>query len=213
MSQDGPSRTPQKTINREVWAQIIADVQPQLVITTGTGGGIGPESVVGDVVVSRFVTFDPTRSDPHPALEFFACPSDPPAGRLTGLDALLGPNARFLPGGPDARPPRISLASDAADGVLTTELFAYDDSNNTDHLQGFGTLCEMGDAALGLVCQELGEGAPRYVAVRNVSDPQIDASDGTPQQQVARAVMIYQQYGKWSSVCSAIVCWAIVAAL
>jgi hypothetical protein len=37
-------------------------------------------------------------------------------------------------------------------------------------------LSEMGDAVLGLVAQEMGSQAPPWIAVRNVSDPQIDAS-------------------------------------
>jgi len=34
------------------------DVEPKLVLTTGTAGGIGPDCKVGDVVVSPIVTFD-----------------------------------------------------------------------------------------------------------------------------------------------------------
>src|SRR5439155_11193354 len=44
--------------NYDVWKQIIEEVQPQLVITTGTAGGIGKQCEVGDVVVSPIVRFD-----------------------------------------------------------------------------------------------------------------------------------------------------------
>ena len=44
--------------NEDVWRQIITEVSPSLVITTGTGGGIGKQCEVGDVVVSPIVTFD-----------------------------------------------------------------------------------------------------------------------------------------------------------
>ncbi|WP_246648760.1 phosphorylase family protein [Bradyrhizobium canariense] len=44
MSQDGPELP-----NSDVWRQIITEVQPTLVITTGTAGGIGKEFEVGDV--------------------------------------------------------------------------------------------------------------------------------------------------------------------
>ena len=47
MSQDGP-----KLPNQQVWAQMIADTKPQWVISTGTGGGIGADTMVGDVLVS-----------------------------------------------------------------------------------------------------------------------------------------------------------------
>jgi hypothetical protein len=47
--------------------------------------------------------------------------------------------------------------------------------------------------------------------VRNVSDPQIKA-EGTLKQQAMLAAQIYKGFGRWSSVCSAIVCWALIAA-
>ena len=52
---------------------------------------------------------------------------------------------------------------------------------------------------------------PAWVAVRNVSDPQIKAV-GTPTDQAKLASTIYKGFGRWSSVCSAIVCWALIAA-
>ena len=68
----------------------------------------------------------------------------------------------------------------------------------------------MGDAVLGLVGSQM-EAPPRWVAVRNVSDPQIKA-EGTLKEQAALAAQIYKGFGRWSSVCSAIVCWALIAA-
>ena len=46
--------------NYDVWRQIIEEVHPKLVITTGTAGGIGTDCEVGDVVVSPIVRFDGT---------------------------------------------------------------------------------------------------------------------------------------------------------
>ena len=70
----------------------------------------------------------------------------------------------------------------------------------------------MGDAILGLVCNRKGQSAPRWIAVRNVSDPQIKADGLTIKQQATLAAQIYKGFGRWSSVCSAIVCWAFIAA-
>ena len=55
MSQDGPQLP-----NIDVWRQLIREVKPKLVITTGTAGGIGKQFEVGDVVVSPIVRFDCT---------------------------------------------------------------------------------------------------------------------------------------------------------
>jgi hypothetical protein len=57
----------------------------------------------------------------------------------------------------------------------------------------------------------MGDQAPRWVAVRNVYDTQIKA-EGTIAAQGDVATQIYKGYGRWSSICGAIVCWAIVAA-
>ena len=46
--------------NYDVWRQIIEEVHPKFVITTGTAGGIGTDCEVGDVVVSPIVRFDGT---------------------------------------------------------------------------------------------------------------------------------------------------------
>jgi len=43
-----------------------------------------------------------------------------------------------------------------------------------------------------------------------VSDPQIEA-EGTLKEQAHVAAQIYKGFGRWSSVCSAIVCWALIA--
>jgi hypothetical protein len=58
----------------------------------------------------------------------------------------------------------------------------------------------------------MGAKAPRWIAVRNVSDPEIKADGATLRQQAALAAQIYKGFGRWSSVCSAIVCWGLIAA-
>lgn len=206
MSQDGPEALA-TTPNGPVWRQLIEDCKPRWVITTGTAGGIGAEALVGDVVVSRHVTFD---SGGHPpALEPFVCADSAPAARLNEAHALFAANAQFLPK-TNGRPPRIVAGRTQRSGVVTTRGFQYDDTANTFELKGKGDVCEMGDAVLGYVCRELGASAPDYVMVRNVSDPEIDSSDPEASK---LAGYIYEHFGRWSTVCSAIVCWAVVAAL
>jgi nucleoside phosphorylase len=207
MSQDGP-----KLPNATVWAQIIKDAAPKWVITTGTGGGIGPDFEVGDVIVSRFVTFDCQRQFKRLNGESFSSPSDPSTKRFRTAKSLFGANAQFLPKD-NARPPKIVRSPAAAQGILTTDFFGFDNTDDTFHLQGKGDLSEMGDAVLGMVCKQLGSKAPAYTIVRNVSDPEIKSDGLSLRQQTSLAANIYKAFGRWSSVCSAIVCWAIVAGL
>lgn len=206
MSQDGA-----KLPNATVWRQIIADCAPRWVITTGTGGGIGSSLEVGDVVVSRFVEFCCRREFKRLDGEAFACAQ--PAPGTAQAAPLFQSNAKFLPV-TNARAPMIIAPASATGGVLTTDFFGFDDTADTFKLQGLGGLSEMGDAVLGMVCAELGASAPAYTIVRNVSDPQMDSSAYTDvSHEKTIAADIYKRYGRWSSVCSAIVCWSIVAGL
>ncbi len=122
-------------------------------------------------------------------------------------------NAGQLPKDNERLPKIIRVTPTALDSsVVTTDFFGFDTSDNRYKLQGLGDVSEMGDAVLGLVASTMGASAPRWLAIRNVSDPQIKADGLTIKQQAAIAAQIYQGFGRWSSVCSAITCWASIAA-
>ena len=71
-------------------------------------------------------------------------------------------------------------------GVVTTDFFGFDTSDNHYKLWGLGDLSEMGDAVMGMVVKEMGaDDAPPWLAIRNVSDPQMPR--GTLKQQAATA--------------------------
>jgi nucleoside phosphorylase len=211
MSQDGP-----KLPNIDVWAQLIDEVKPRLVITTGTAGGIGAQFEVGDVVVSPVVRFDciqKFKAEPFHASDYSSAAAR--ASMLTKAKKLFAANSGQLPKD-NTRPPEIAVTKpgDVGTSVVTTDFFGFDTSDDHFKLQRLGNVSEMGDAVLGLVAQRMsdqGQTAPRWVAVRNVSDPQIKA-EGTIKQQAAVAAQIYKAFGRWSTVCSAIVCWALIAA-
>jgi Phosphorylase superfamily len=197
--------------NEDVWQQIITEVQPKLVITTGTAGGIGTQCEVGDVVVSPIVRFDCEKwlkREPFHNSSFQD--SKPAPKNFATVKTLFKANAGQLPKD-NTRPPAILPATGLSSSVLTTDFFGFDTSNNHFGLKGLGAVSEMGDAVLGMVIKAMGETAPRWAAVRNVSDPQIKA-EGTITDQAKLAATIYKGFGRWSSVCSAIVCWSIIAA-
>jgi purine-nucleoside phosphorylase len=208
MSQDGPQLP-----NIDVWRQIIREVQPKLVITTGTAGGIGKQFEVGDVIVSPVVRFDCTakfKSKPFAQAHYES--SAARNARFATARALFKANAKQLPKDNKRLPKIVRVAPKAlSSSVVTTDFFGFDTSDNHYKLQGLGDVSEMGDAILGLVALEMGKRAPRWLAIRNVSDPQIKA-EGTIRQQAAIAAQIYKGFGRWSSVCSAIACWASIVA-
>jgi len=208
LSQDGP-----KIPNIEVWKQIIAEVQPKLVLTTGTGGGIGSELEVGDVIVSPLVRFDcikKFKNQPFHSAHYSSLPAK--RKYFAKATSLFKANADQLPKD-NTRPPKILVTSpeDLPACIVTTDFFGFDTSQNFYKLQGLGNLSEMGDAVLGLVCTQMGAAAPPWVSVRNVSDPQISAAGMTLAQQANLAAQIYKGFGRWSTICSAITCWALIA--
>lgn len=217
MSQDtkgAPTPAPDKIPDLLMWKQLIEDVQPKLVITTGTAGGIGKQFEVGDVVVSPVVNFFCERA--FKKLNNVSS-SSVAANRkdFSKARTLFKANVDRLPQD-NTRMPRITVVApgDLKECVVTTDFFGFDTSDDHFGLQGHGDVSEMGDAIVGLLANETEDAKqafPRFVAVRNVSDPQIKA-EGTIKDQAALATQIYKAFGRWSSVCSAIVCWALIAA-
>jgi nucleoside phosphorylase len=208
MSQDGPQLP-----NADLWRQLIEEVKPELVITTGTAGGIGKSVEVGDVVVSPVVRFDCTSK--FKARPFATAHYSSEAANLKYFKtarSLFKANAAQLPKDNKRLPKILRVAPSALkSSVVTTDFFGFDTSDDHYKLQGLGSVSEMGDAVLGMVASKLGHGAPRWLAIRNVSDPQIKA-EGTLAEQAKQAALIYKGFGRWSSICSAIACWASILA-
>jgi purine-nucleoside phosphorylase len=208
MSQDGPQLP-----NVDVWRQIIQEVRPKLVITTGTAGGIGKQFEVGDVIVSAIVRFDCTaKFKKQPFAQDHYSSAAAKKTKFAVAKTLFKANSGQLPKDNTRAPKIVPVGPKALSAsVVTTDFFGFDTSDNHFKLQGLGDVSEMGDAILGLVAKDMGAKAPRWLAIRNVSDPQIKA-EGTLKEQEQIAAQIYKGFGRWSSVCSAIVCWASIVA-
>ena len=196
-----------------LWRQLIKQVRPSLVITTGTAGGVGADTVLGDVVVARHVRWDCTKQFSHKPFahsEYVSGATVDPAEFTLVEQTLMPVNAKKLP--PGNRPLRVWLDSDATPaGALSTDFFAFDDA--ADHY-GLRTVdptaraVEMDDAALGLALADAAS-PPEWLSVRNASDPQMDGPDLATE--TAQAAAIYEKYGQITSWGSALVCWALIA--
>ena len=239
MNQDGIEREEGRATLpvADLFRQMIDEVKPSLVITVGTAGGTFADHELGDVVVTRAAKFEVTkefRNQPY-AGKTFKSGFKVPTARLVDARRLmkthkgqleepdfLPPTKRYL--GPDGNPvvaiPGIKNDPDIKiDGrdfkaflpMLTTDFFEFGTSANRLDKRGCGV--EMGDAALGLVCKQLGSTAPDWLVVRNVSDPVINGDLPTEphNMQTHWAVWFYEEYGYWTSVNSAIVTWAMIA--
>ena len=113
---------------RKLMTEIAETVEPRIFITTGTGGGIGSDVKLGDVVVAGTVKFDcqhQFKNERWAKASFRT--SAPPAGALAAMTpALMGVNSARIPGA-RATPQVFSAPGDA---VVTTDVFAFDNSTN-----------------------------------------------------------------------------------
>ena len=196
-----------------LWKQILAESKAKIVITTGTAGGIGANADLGDVVISRQVRFDCSKTFKNQPFgkETFVAHNSLQIPKNTVLTkTLLAANSGQLPiHSPD---PAFFDDTDSYtkfSGVVTTDFFAFDNSQDTYQLQELGSVVEMGDAVLALVAKGMRANVPDWICIRNASDPQI--KDNVPlEEQKKKAAQIYEQYGYWTTVCSAIACWALI---
>jgi nucleoside phosphorylase len=202
LAYDGPD-----TPVRKLMAEIAGVVQPKVFITTGTGGAIGADVALGDVVVASQTRFDCQRqfkAEPWAAASYATSPL--PAGALAAITPnLTGVNASRIP---NARPTPTIWATDPSAVVVTTDFFAFDDSSDHYKLQGLGRACDMGDAMVGDAMQQC-PGVAWY-SVRNASDPQIANPTHDIEAASKQAAQIYSEWGAFTTAASAIATWAII---
>jgi nucleoside phosphorylase len=212
LSQDGA-----KLPVRALWKQIIEESGAKLVVSTGTAGGIGATIVLGDVVVTKRARFDCQRTFRDASFAKSAFTDVNPQGATSsrfGLaqGELMAANSSRLPAGP--RRPEILASTVAAPvDVLTTDFFAFDDTEDSFALRTYepqARAVEMGDAVLGLVAAEDLTDPPPWVIVRNASDPQMPKL-ATIEAEAREAAAIYEKFGYWTTVGSAITTWAVIA--
>jgi len=200
---DGPACPVRKMIS-----EVVQAVQPSLFITTGTGGAIGKEVALGDVVIAGQTKFDCTtqfKSEPFAKASY---PTSPiPAGAIQAITpALTKVNASRIPGA-RAVP---KMWDTAADAIVTTDFFGFDDSTDYYKLQGLGQACDMGDAMVGNALQQFP--SLKWHAIRNASDPQIANPSGDIEQAKQDAGQIYAKYGAFTTAASVIATWAVIQA-
>ena len=201
---DGPA-TPVK----QLMAELALTIGPKIFITTGTGGGIGTDVALGDVVIAGQTRFDCVtqfKSESWAKSSYATSPL--PAGALQAITPdLTKVNASRIPG---ARATPTMWAS-GSDTVVTTDFFGFDDSTDYYQLEGPGArACDMGDAMVGNAMQAF----PHidWYSIRNASDPQIANPGKDIKAAKQEAGKIYTQYGAFTTTASAIATWAVIDA-
>ena len=191
-------------------SQALADTGARLVITTGTAGGAGDGTVLGDVNVATGIHADfTTRLKGHPwsqQLWGTAVLTARQQEILSGgiLPGLLAANGGRLPASYAPRPPVAWFGH-----VVSTDFFAYADETDHYGLRAYDPgirAVEMDDAAVAVGA----DGRVPVMSVRNASDPVMpDASHASS----AEAASIYRKYGFYTTANSAICVWALIAGM
>jgi hypothetical protein len=224
---------------RDLFLQLIEEVQPRMVITVGTAGAVNPDHFLGDVYITRAAKFrcqQEFQKAPFNGQTYkcdFAIPTEAMkvAGELLRLqdphlvEPDFAPPTRHytwegpaLPGTKNRPVIRLDGGGRKRDfkpflPMLSTDFFEFGTTENNLWKQGCAV--EMGDAVLGLAAHDLGPEAPNWLVIRNASDPAINAAlPRTPREldmQAHWAVWYYEAFGYWTSVNSAIAVWAVIA--
>ena len=201
-----------------LWQQLISEAQPELVITTGTAGGIGAETCLGDVFIVNSVKLNCTQTFKHEswAQEHFT--SAGTTDNFPTMELVQKGEELFAPFVDNLKPiatrvPTITLGGD----VETVDYFAFADTDDS-----YGVVAndpnahteEMDDGTLAVAISLMQPpNTTPWVSIRNASDPQVASSIGTLEEQKQWASKIYEKYGYWTTVNSAIACWVTIAAL
>ena len=119
---------------RKLMAELAAAVRPKLFITTGTGGGIGKQVALGDVVIAAQVKFDCTTQFKTQSWARASFPTAPlPAGAIAAISPdLTRVNAARVVGG--RKIPKIWSGGQTA--IVTTDFFGFDDFDQLLQITG-----------------------------------------------------------------------------
>ena len=158
------------------------------------------------MVVSPIVRFDGTKwlkKSPR-SCRFQGCS---PKLRRAAARQLFKANAPQLPKD-NKRPPKI-IRNDLAAMRVDHGFLRLRHLGQSLRLRAWA-VCEMGDAILGLVMRRMGTSRSRVGRGAQCVRP---SDQGRRLARHKRSgSQIYKGFGRWSSVCSAIVCWAMTAA-
>jgi nucleoside phosphorylase len=190
-------------------AQIAADTGAELIITTGTAGGVGDGVALGDVNVatassSLFTTR--LKGEAWSKKTWQTTPlSSGQQAKLEESAELLMINAKGLPEKWAPRAPKIWYG----EGV-STDFFAYGDASDHYGLLAYKPNCravDMDDAAI-LFGLARAKNKAAVAAIRNASDPTMP---GASSEDAKESGQIYREYGFQTTASSAIATWALIA--
>ena len=230
--------------------QLIQELAPTMVISTGTAGAIGGHVNCGDVAITDKARFhcqvqypdDPdintmssdqsqltndvaldTKYVTYAATNLTKLSLDGLSKCYTKLQKLSGYSFVHK----NTKAPAIYVTSDnpvpgkQPMDIVSADYLTVDDKQNSEGLQALGIMNDTDDAFLFYAINKLAGAKPKWLSVRNASEPQIVVppfpKGTTPQQIVNKlksvAGSIYGIYQYCTTLNSAFACWGVVAGM
>lgn len=235
-----------------VMKQLIQELRPKLVISTGTAGAIGGYLNCGDVAITSRARFHV--QDHYPNYPDINRMSNEQAELKNAVTVTVGrryidyavekftklsldglarcyTQLQTLPGysfvRKNERPPSIYVTdADPVPGsqpmdVVSADFLTVDDRLDSEGLQKLGVMNETDDAFLFYAISKLDGEKPKWLSIRNASEPQIVAHPfpvGTPRKKIVNklkgiAGSIYGIYQYCTTLNSAFACWGVIASM
>ena len=234
-----------------VITQLVSELKPKMTVSTGTAGAIGAAVNCGDVAITTRARFHCKKQYPDfPKLNRLSASGNELTNvvkvdtryieyaashftklSLPGLAACYGkiagrPGYGFLKKNVSA--PQIYVTDIVKPvgpqpmDIVSADYLTVDDHNNTERLQELGIMNDTDDAFAFYAIQQLPpEQHPKWLSVRNASEPQINFAPfppGTSQTEIINSLKstagaIYGVYQYCTTLNSAFACWGLVAAM
>ena len=194
-----------KTPVRNLMTEIADAVKPRIFITTGTGGGIGKDVALGDVVIAGRARFDCVTQFKNQPWKAEGRPTSP---LIRVLQAITPDLTRVNAARTRARGPPENLGHGRRYHRHDRLLRLRQLDRPLCAARFRARACDMGDAMVGYAMQ--GVAGIRWYAVRNASDPQIPNPTGNIDDAKQQAGQIYAEYGAFTTAASVIASWAII---
>ena len=221
--------------------QLVTELHPSLVLSTGTAGAIGSHLKCGDVAITTSARFHVRNTYPtYPEIDTLSSDQgqltnnvalnttylDYAAANLTSLslpgltacyDRLQSLSGYGFVQKPVASPAIYVTGSNPVPGpqpmdIVSADYLTVDDSTDLEGLQTLGVLNDTDDAFAFFAIEQAAGVEPGWVSVRNASEPQIVAPAGSSQDTIqSLAGTIYGIYQYCTTLNSAFACWGIVA--
>ena len=194
----------------DLWSQVIDQVQPRLVITTGSAAGTGALNL-GDVVVSRHLASADLDNPQAPGLttaQLEECVSSASlrSTRLPLVVKLLPGVTAMLPHAP--RPPQIWTDTRARPvSVVTAAAFAADLDLEPVRKEHGQVAVDTTDAALAKACARL-TAPPPWVSIRAIISTHAQHQQHPDR---AAAAASHEQFAYAACLGSALACWGLIA--